>query len=105
MPLAVPLSTYILLRLLQKFLYKRDVALLKVLKPALNHHLALVQQCQAVGNRLRAVQIVSDHDGCHPALPLELENQIVDLPRADGVETGRWLIEKQNLRLQGKRSR
>ena len=66
------------LRLLQKFLHEPDVALLKVVKCTLDHHVALIQQGEAAGNRLGAMQIVRHYDGCHLAFPLELENQLVD---------------------------
>src|SRR5271157_5709960 len=93
----VPLWTYVLLRKLQELLYEADRAVLKVCKRAFDDHMPFVQQRQAVGDGPGAVQIVSHDNRSHPALPLELENQIVDLPRTDGVQTGGGLVEKQDL--------
>src|ERR1035437_7412801 len=95
---AVPLSTYALLRQFQKFLHKPDVALLKVFKLSLDHHIALIQQGQTVGDRPGVMQVMSHYNRCHLTLPLELQNQIVDLPRTDGVQTGFALVEQQNIR-------
>src|ERR1035437_631054 len=102
---AVPLSTYALLRQFQKFLHKPDVALLKVFKLSLDDNIALTQQGQTVGDRPGVMQVMSHYNRCHLTLPLELQNQIVDLPRTDGVQTGCGLVEQQNLRLQSERSR
>ena len=90
--------------MLKKFTNKRDVTLLQLFKTALNHHLALIEQGQPVRDCLRAVQIVRHYDGRHMMLLLELENQIVDFPGADGIEAGGGLIQQQNIRLQSERA-
>src|ERR1035437_988290 len=102
---AAPLSTYILLRKFQKVFNKSDIALLKIFKRAFDYNISLIQQGQRVGNCPGAVQVVSYHNGCHLTLPLELENQIVDLSRADGVKACRRLVKKQYLRIQRERAR
>src|SRR5580700_10908221 len=86
--------------MLQKFPNESDVTLLKLLKAAFDQHISLVQQGQTIGNRFRAVQVVSHHDRCHVMFLLELENQIIDLRRADGIKTGGRLVEQQNVWLQ-----
>src|SRR5580698_149106 len=102
---ALPLLTYVLLRQLQEFLSKLDFALLEIFKGTLDDHTSLVEQGQAIGNRFRAVQVVRYDDGRHLMFMLEFENQIVDLPRTNGVESSRRLIQKQNLGLQRKCAR
>src|ERR1035437_5143158 len=102
---AAPPSTYILLRQFQKVFNNSDIALLKIFKRAFDYNISLIQQGQTIGNRPGAVQVVSYHNGCHLTLPLDLENQIVDLARADGVKACRGLVKKQYLRLQRERAR
>src|SRR5580658_2005422 len=100
-----PLVTFVLLRLLQEFLNKLDVALLKIFKAALNYHVALIQNGQAIGDGFCAVKVVRHNNRRHLMFPLEFENQFVDFSRADRIQTSRRFVEKKNLRLQRQRAR
>src|SRR3984885_3342488 len=100
-----PLLTYVLLRLLQKVHHKLDVASLKVFERAFDHHIPLIQKSESVGDGSCTMQVVRHNDGRHLMFLLKLENQIVDFTGADRIETGCWFVEKQDLRLQGKRTR
>src|ERR1700685_1511898 len=90
--------------MLQEFPNKLDVTLLKLFKAALNDYVSLIEESQTVGDGLRAVQIVGDHDRRHVMFGLELEDQVVNFSGADGIETGGGLVEEQNARLQRQRA-
>ena len=64
-------------------------------KSALHYDVTLIEQSQMASDSLRAVQIVSYHNGCHVMFLLELEDQIIDLAGTDRVETGGRLVEQQ----------
>src|SRR3984957_10295355 len=95
-----PRSTYFPLRMLEKFLHELVLTFLKFFKVAFDRHAPFIEQCQTVGNGLRAVQIVSHYDGRHVMFLLQLKNQIIDLRGTDRGETSRGLVEQQNIRLE-----
>jgi hypothetical protein len=72
---------------------------------ALDDGTPLVQQDDAVGNELGAVQVVGDHDGGDFALFLQLQNEFVDLTGGDGIETSGGLVEQQNAGVEGQGAR
>src|SRR5215813_12256993 len=57
-----------------------------------------IEKYAVVANRKNARQLVGDHDDRGAEAVAQLEDQIVQQPRADGVETGRRLVEQQYLR-------
>src|SRR5450432_2885560 len=91
--------------MLEKFLNELNVTGLKFFKAAFDDYLPLVEQGETVGNRFCAVQVVGHHDGGHVMFCLETKNQITNFGRTDWVETGRGLIEQENVRLQRQRAR
>src|ERR1700724_3845679 len=93
-------STYVPLRMLQKFHHELVLTFLKFFKVAFDRHAPFLEQGQTVRNRLRAVQIVSHYDGRHVMFLLQRKNQIIDLPGTDRVETSCGLVEQQNVRLE-----
>jgi len=52
-----------------------------------------------------ARQVVGDHHHRRAEAVAQLEDQVVEAPGADGIETGKRLVEKQDLCSWGKRSR
>src|ERR1039457_1801979 len=90
--------------MLEKFPDKLDVAFLQLFETAFDYHISLIEQGQTVGNRLRAMQIVSHYNGCHMMFLLKFENQVIDLSGTDGIETSGGLVEQQNIRLQSQRT-
>src|SRR5580700_3419000 len=59
-----------------------------------------MEECDAVGDRFCALQIVSDYDGGHVVLLLQLENELIDLAGGDGIKTGGWFIEQEDAGLE-----
>jgi len=79
--------------MLHKLSDKLDVTLLQFFKSALDHYIPVIEQSQTVRNRLCTVQIMRHHNGRDVMFLLKLENQIIDLRRADGIKTGGRLVE------------
>ena len=57
-----------------------------------------IEKHAVVADRKNARQLVGDHDDRGAEAVAQLEDQIVQQPRANGVETGRGLVELQDLR-------
>ena len=67
-----------------------------------NHGLFLgIQKHGVVPDGKNAGQVVGDHHHRGAQTFTQLENQVIQQPGADGVQSGRRFIEKKDLRIQG----
>src|SRR5262245_41257433 len=56
------------------------------------------------GDREDARQLVADEDRRHAQAPIQDQDQLVELDRADGVEAGRGLVEEEERRIERQRA-
>src|SRR5208337_2646753 len=90
---------------LQEFLDKCVIALLQLLETAFDLYLPLVQQRQAIRDGFCAMQVMSDHNGGHVVLRLQLEDQLIDLTGGDGIESRGGFIEQKDAGIESQRTR
>jgi hypothetical protein len=62
-----------------------------------------VQKRGAVGDFVDAGEIVADHDDRRPEAASQLQDEVIQAARADGVQTGRRLVAEQHLGVQRQR--
>ena len=65
------------------------------------HDLAAVEQNDAVGDQERAGELMSHHYHGHGVGLFEVQDQVVDAGRGDGVEARGGFVEEQDLRIHG----
>ncbi len=63
------------------------------------------QHCHVVGNAKDLGNLMAHHDGCKPKLPLGLDDQVVDGPRQEGIQSRGRLVEQDDLRPHHERAR
>ena len=64
-----------------------------------------VQKDAVVGDREDAGQLVGNHDDRCAKIRAQLEDQIVEQARANRIESGRRLVEEQDVRIERHRTR
>src|SRR5687767_15611752 len=61
---------------------------------------SLVKKCDAVPHPECRLNVVGDHHGSYIELGLKVHDQVVDLVRGDGIESGRRRSEEHTSELQ-----
>src|SRR6516162_2135339 len=64
-----------------------------------------VQEDAVVGDGEDARELVGDHDDRRAEVGAQLEDQVVEQARAYRIESGRRLVEEQNVRIERHRAR
>src|SRR6266404_2150329 len=63
--------------------------------------LLVEQDGDPVADRHQAVEIVGYHDNRDTEAALQAQDQLIEIRRPDRIETGRWLVQKDDFRIQG----
>jgi hypothetical protein len=66
-----------------------------------DHGAPVHQRGDPIADCPQRIQIVGDHDHGKAQAALQAEDQAVELTRPDRIETGGWLVEEQDLRVEG----
>src|SRR5882762_8860457 len=108
LPMLAPRSVAAFLPPRQEFTHPRIGRLRAQLprRATRDHRAALgVEEDAIVGDREDARQLVRHHDDRRPEAVPELEDELVQAPRADRVEARRGLVEEQHLGVERDRAR
>src|SRR5580658_9228655 len=86
-------------RILQKFDDERIPILGELAESPVDHDIPLFEKNDAIRKMLRPGYVVRDHDRRETALLLELHDELDNLGGCNRIETGRRLVEKQDVRI------
>ena len=67
--------------------------------------LAFAENRDPVADRMQAVEIMGYHKNRHCRSPLKGQDQLVEIAGADRIEARRWLVKKEDFRIERQRAR